>query len=112
MKWQQILSNLFVYRDSCNVYAVIGPEGVLIVNAGTGQWLEHLQELPAQPVALALTHYFRDHAAGAPAAARAGIPVYVPEYEGDILTDPAEHMRRRETYIIYDNLWDLFVPIE
>ena len=29
-----------------------------------------------------------------------------------LLADPAEHFRRRETYIIYDNIWDLFVPIE
>ena len=25
---------------------------------------------------------------------------------------PARHFRERETYIIYDNLWDLFAPIE
>ncbi len=108
MKWQPIIDDVWLYRDSCNVYAVRGPDGMLIINAGTGAWLEHVAQLPDQPAALLLTHYFRDHAAG---AVRAGIPVHVPEYENDILADPQQHFRERETYIIYDNLWDLFAPI-
>ena len=112
MNWQEVIPGVLRYRDSCNVYAVLGPDGMLIVDAGTGRWLDQLSELPAKPVALALTHYFRDHAAGAVRAAAAGIPVYVPEYEREILADPAQHFRARETYIIYDNLWNLFAPIE
>ena len=65
MTWQPILPGVWLFRDSCNVYAVQGPDGMLIVNAGTGAWLDHLDELPARPVALVCTHYFRDHAAGA-----------------------------------------------
>lgn len=112
MKWQEVITGVFIFRDSCNVYAVTGDCGLLIIDAGTGRWLDHLSELPAKPAALALTHYFRDHAAGAVRAASAGIPVYVPEYEREIIADPAEHFRSRETYIIYDNLWNLFAPIE
>ena len=112
MNWEQVLDGVWLYRDSCNVYALRGPEGMLVVNAGTGRWLGHVAELPAKPAALALTHYFRDHAGGAAAAARAGIPVYVPEYEAAVIAEPHEHLRCRETYIIYDNLWNLFVPIE
>ena len=112
MSWQQVMQGVWVYRDSCLVYAVRGPAGMLIVNAGSGQWLDHLAELPDKPVAVALTHYFRDHAAGAVRAAREGLAVYVPEYDRQILADPQQHFGERETYIIYDNLWDLFVPIE
>lgn len=112
MQWKRILPDVFQFTDSCNVYAVVGPQGSLIVDAGTGRWLEHVAELPQPPAALLLTHYFRDHAAGAVAAARAGIPVYVPEGEKAILADPGQHFRERETYVIYDNLWNLFAPIE
>jgi glyoxylase-like metal-dependent hydrolase (beta-lactamase superfamily II) len=112
MRWKSILPNVSQFADSCNVYAFIGPQGSVIVDAGTGAWLDHVAELPQPPVALLLTHYFRDHAAGAVKAARAGIPVYAPEGEKAILADPAQHFRERETYIIYDNLWDLFAPIE
>ena len=112
MNWTEVLPEIYLYRDSCNVYALRAPEGMLIIDAGTGRWLDHLDELPAPPAALALTHFFRDHSAGAVAAARAGIPVYVAEGEQDILGDPLQHFRQRETYIIYDNHWDLFAPIE
>ncbi|HZP81848.1 MAG TPA: MBL fold metallo-hydrolase [Chthonomonadaceae bacterium] len=109
--WQEALPGVLRFEDSCNVYAVRGPQGTLIVNAGTGQWLDHLDGLPG-PLTLACTHYFRDHSAGAARAARQGIPVYVPEGEEAVFADPEQHFRERQTYIIYDNLWDLFAPIE
>jgi glyoxylase-like metal-dependent hydrolase (beta-lactamase superfamily II) len=110
--WNKVIPGIWLFRDSCNVYALEAAEGLVIVNAGSGQWLEHLDALPGKPVALACTHYFRDHSAGAVAAARQGIPVYVPEGEEAVIADPAQHFRQRETYIIYDNLWDLYAPIE
>ncbi|MCW3055169.1 MAG: hypothetical protein JWN14_4339 [Chthonomonadales bacterium] len=112
MHWNPVLPGVWLFRDSCNVYALEGKEGLLLINAGTSAWLDHLDELPQRPAALLCTHYFRDHSAGAVAAAEQGIPVYVPEGELGIFTDPEQHFRERETYIIYDNLWDLFAPIE
>ncbi len=112
MTWTQLQPDMFVWRDSCNVYAVIGPAGAIIVNAGTGAWLDARDTLPARPAAVVCTHFFRDHSAGAARAAERGIPVYVPEGERAIFADPAQHFRQRDTYIIYDNYWDLFAPIE
>ncbi|MBC8075603.1 MAG: MBL fold metallo-hydrolase, partial [Chloroflexales bacterium] len=65
MPWQPVLPNVLRWHDSCNVYALLGPNGSLIVNAGTGQWLDALAELPQPPAALLCTHFFRDHSAGA-----------------------------------------------
>jgi glyoxylase-like metal-dependent hydrolase (beta-lactamase superfamily II) len=110
--WQEVLPGVHLFRDSCNVYAVEAPEGCLVVDAGTGLWLEHAAELPAAPVALACTHFFRDHSAGAVAAARSGIAVYVPEGELEPFVDPELHFLRRESYVVYDNYWDHFAPIE
>ena len=112
MPWQPILPNVYLYPDSCNVYAILGPQGALIVDAGTGQWLDELDGLPAPVGALVCTHFFRDHAAGAARAAQRGIPVYAPAGERAIFADPLQHFRQRDTYIIYDNYWDLFAPIE
>src|SRR5262249_33054022 len=83
-----------------------------IVDAGTGLWLESIDELPRAPVALACTHFFRDHSAGALPATLVGIAVYVPEGEADLFADPAFHFQRRESYLVYDNYWDHFAPIE
>jgi len=112
MAWQPLLPQIFVWRDSCNVYAVAGPDGTVIIDAGTGNWLDHLDELPKPPVALLCTHFFRDHSAGAVKAARVGLPVYVPEGEHDIFANPRQHFAQRDTFIIYDNYWDLCAPIE
>lgn len=110
--WSNVAPGVWLFRDSCNVYALETPDGMLIVNAGSGRWLEYLDALPKKPVALVCTHYFRDHAAGTVAAAQSGIPVYVPEGEQSIFADPVRYFQQRETYIIYDNLWDLYAPIE
>src|SRR5579864_7348150 len=88
MNWTQILPEVWRFRDSCNVYAIKGDGGMLIVDAGTGRWLESLDALPAPPVSLVCTHYFRDHSAGAARAAERGIRVYVPEGEEFLFADP------------------------
>lgn len=112
MTWNRVSESVWSYPDSCRVYAVRAPEGMVIVNAGTGRWLQHLADLPAPPVALACTHFFRDHTAGAAEAARRGIPVHAPYWEQEQFGDPLGLFQRRETFIIYDNVWDLFAPIE
>ena len=77
MHWNQLASGLWLYPDdSCNVYAVAGSgaeAGVTVINAGTGAWISHTSELPLPVKALACTHYFRDHSAGASKAAEAGM---------------------------------------
>ena len=110
--WSAVVPGVWLFRDSCNVYAIEGQGGMLIVDVGTGAWLDHLGELPHPPKALVCTHYFRDHSAGASAAAHGGIAVFVPKGEQESYADPAEIFRRRETYVKYDNLWDTFIPIE
>jgi glyoxylase-like metal-dependent hydrolase (beta-lactamase superfamily II) len=109
--WFEILPGLFRFRDSCNVYGIVGPEGVVIVNAGTGRWLERLDDLPADSFVLLCTHFFRDHTAGAAAAAAKGLQVYVPALEYSLIAEPELHFLRRETYNLYHHYWDHFVPI-
>lgn len=111
MIWNPVVPGIRLFRDSCNVYAVDCPGGTVILNPGTGAWLDSMALLPQPVVAVACTHYFRDHAAGAFGVANRGIPVYVPEYEDEIFADPVQHFTRRDSYIVYDNLWDRFSPI-
>lgn len=112
MKWKEILPHIWLFCDSCNVYAVQGPKGLLIIDAGTGQWLDYLSELPAKPASLVLTHYFRDHSAGALAASQAGIPIYAGEHDYEKYVDPVQYFSQRNAYLMYDCEWDLFSPIE
>jgi glyoxylase-like metal-dependent hydrolase (beta-lactamase superfamily II) len=113
MEWQQLSRRLYRYRDSCMVYAIAGDGGMVIVNAGTGAWLSHVDDLPGPVHALLCTHHFRDHSAGAvSAAARLGVSIGAPYWERELFADAEGHFARRETYIIYDNIWDRYGPIE
>ncbi|MHC4294505.1 MAG: MBL fold metallo-hydrolase, partial [Planctomycetota bacterium] len=109
--WKQVLDGVWMFEDSCNVYAVKGPDGIVAINAGTGKWLDYTDELPAKVVAVLCTHFFRDHSAGAVKAAAKGIEIHAPYWEQEHFADPLGHFQRRETFIIYDNLWDLYAPI-
>lgn len=110
--WEEVLPGVQRFRDSCNVYAVSGMEGALVVNAGSGRWMDHLDQLSARPMALLCTHFFRDHSAGARRASAQGLEIYVPESEHAIFADPATHFLGRETYDLYCHYWDHFAPIE
>ena len=41
-----------------------------------------------------------------------GFDVRVPTGEAAIFADPVQHFRERQSYIVYDNIWDQFAPIE
>jgi len=110
--WQSVLPGIEVFEDSCSVYAVAGPEGTVFVNAGTGHWLDGAPARFRPPYTLLCTHYFRDHSAGAAKASRMGFDIRVPTGEAGIFSDPAQHFRERQSYIVYDNIWDQFAPIE
>ena len=110
--WHQVKDDLFLFRDSCNVWALHTDVGMILVNAGTGAWLDHVDELPTPVHALVLTHFFRDHSAGAVRARAKGIDVWASVWEREQLADSEGLFQRRETWIIYDNTWDLFAPRE
>ncbi|SDB06770.1 MBL fold metallo-hydrolase [Bauldia litoralis] len=110
--WRSIIPGVELYSDSCNVYAVSHPGGTIFINAGTGYWLDDLPARFRPPFTLLCTHFFRDHSAGAARAGRQGMRVFAPAGELEIFSDPAQHFRERKTYIIYDNVWDTFAPIE
>lgn len=111
-KWAKLSETIFRFRDSCNVYCLVDKNEALVVDSGTGAWLDFTNELPAPPVAVVCTHHFRDHSAGAAEASRRGMAIFAPYWEREFFTDAQGFFQRRETYIVYDNIWDLFGPIE
>ena len=79
MHWEKIRDNLLLFRDSCHVYAVRGPTGTVLVNAGTGRCADHLAEIAAGgSLTVVLTHHFRDHTDGALRLREAGAEILGP----------------------------------
>lgn len=95
------------------MYAVQGLDGTVLVNAGTGLAVEHLEEIvaPSKTVTLLLTHHFRDHSDGAIRLHEAGARVFGNYGDRDYYLDPEQHFRERQTWNSYDNRWDRFSPI-
>ncbi|MEK7765152.1 MAG: hypothetical protein AAB368_02840, partial [bacterium] len=79
--WEPLGPDLWRYPDSCMVYALRGPEGTVVVNAGTGLGAATLGAVARGPVTVLLTHHFRDHSDGALAFAAAGATVLAPVWE-------------------------------
>ena len=110
--WETLADGLYLLRDSCLVYAVRGPEGTVIVNAGTGLAAEHLDEvIGAGEVTVLLTHHFRDHTDGALRLADKGARVIAPYWDQEYLVDPQQHFGERQIWNSYDNRWDRFAPV-
>ena len=110
--WERIEEGIYRLQDSCLVYAVIGPEGVVLVNAGTGLAADHLGEIAGgKPVTVLLTHHFRDHTDGAIRLHEKGARIYGPYWDQEYLVDPEQHFRERQHWNSYDNRWDRFSPV-
>ncbi len=63
--WQQLLPDLFLFEDACNVYVLKqGDEGIAI-DFGSGQWLKALHQIGVQTLRhVLLTHAHRDQCYG------------------------------------------------
>ena len=43
--WQKVCDGIFLFQDSCCVYAIQGPKGTVLINAGTGLVADYLDEV-------------------------------------------------------------------
>ena len=112
MHWESLVESIYLFRDSCNVYAVQAPEALIVINAGTGRASANLKAIAHdRPVFVLLTHHFRDHTDGAIRFKEAGATILCPYWEKDYLLDPEQHFRERQTWNSYDNRWDRFSPV-
>lgn len=110
--WLDLGNGVFRYIDSCIVYAIDTGSSMLVINAGSGEWIDAAGKLPAPIGAVVLTHFFRDHSSGGVRVATKGIEIRASHWEREQLADSDGLFARRETYIVYDNNWDLFSPVE
>ncbi len=106
---QRLSEHLSLFRDTCNVYVVRdGIHGVLI-DFGSGDVLEHLEELGIERITdVLMTHHHRDQAQGLPRAVEAGIRIWVPPVEQDLFHSVDDHWQAREIRLDYNTRQDRF----
>src|SRR3954453_2738156 len=75
-------------RDTSNVYVLRAGRGAVLVDFGSGSVLDPLGELGVDAVTdVVLTHHHRDQLQGLRRAAEAGIRIWAPPFERELIDD-------------------------
>ena len=100
----QLSEHLYRFRDTCNVYLLVDGEAGLLIDAGSGEVLEHLSELGVKQVEWLLhTHHHRDQCWGTPRLREHGAKVAVPEYERHLFDQAELFWQQRRTFDNYND---------
>jgi glyoxylase-like metal-dependent hydrolase (beta-lactamase superfamily II) len=105
----RISENLYVFRDTCNVYVLKDGHRALLIDFGTGQILQLLGQIGVTEVSAILhTHYHRDQCQGDHRAVAERIPIHVPELERYFFDDAENLWRNRRVFHVNRNNNDYF----
>jgi glyoxylase-like metal-dependent hydrolase (beta-lactamase superfamily II) len=99
-----ISKSIYCLRDSCNVYVVVDDGAALVIDAGSGAVLEHLDVLNVDQIEWVLhTHHHRDQCWGTPRLRQHGARVAVPEHERHLFDKAQTYWQTRRTYDNYNS---------
>lgn len=102
-------SDVFLFRDTCNVYVLRSGRQAVLIDFGSGDVLDHLAGFDVDEVTdVLITHHHRDQVQGLARAAAAGIRIWVPPVEKDLIAGVDEHWRTRRVENDYDVRQDRF----
>jgi len=98
----QLSSNLYLLRDTCNVYVLKDGNRALLIDFGSGHVLNLLGQIGVSRVdAILHTHHHRDQCQGDSRAAAERIPIVVPEHERYLFEDAENFWRNRRIFELY-----------
>jgi glyoxylase-like metal-dependent hydrolase (beta-lactamase superfamily II) len=106
-----IAGRLDRFDDTCNVYVVRSDEGSILIDFGSGAILDDPglgADGALPPAATFITHHHRDQVQGLARAAEAGIEIWVPPVERDLVGRVDEHWQARPIAVNYDTRQDRF----
>jgi len=105
----EISSNLYVLRDTCNVYVLKDGKRALLIDFGSGHVLNLLGQIGVAKVdAILHTHHHRDQCQGDARAVAEGIPIHVPAHERHLFEDAENFWRNRRVFHMYYVANDFF----
>ena len=98
----QISPNLFVLRDTCNVYVLKNGDRAILIDFGSGHVLKLLGQIGVTKVeAILHTHHHRDQCQGDARAVAERIPIHVPAHERNLFDDAENFWRNRRVFHLY-----------
>ena len=105
----RISEHVHLFADSCNVYVLTSGDAAIMIDFGTGDVLDHLDDFGVKRVTdVLMTHHHRDQCQGLPRAAAAGIRIWVPPIERDLFAHVDEHWQERGIDNYYNLRQDRF----
>jgi glyoxylase-like metal-dependent hydrolase (beta-lactamase superfamily II) len=109
----EVAPGIFRFRDTCNVYVLRSGREAVLVDFGAGDVLDRLGDLGVDRVTdVLLTHHHRDQLQGLARAAAAGIRIWVPPVEQDLIAGADLHWQTRQVENDYDLRQDRFSILE
>ena len=108
-----ITDQLYLFRDTCNVYVLCSGRESVLIDFGSGDILDHLAEIGVERVTdVLMTHHHRDQGQGLARAVERGIRIWVPHMEQDLFHSVDAHWQAREVYNNYNVRQDRFSLLE
>ena len=109
----RITDQLYLFRDTCNVFVLSSGQEAMLVDFGSGDVLDHLTMIGVDRVTdVLMTHHHRDQGQGLARAVEAGIRIWVPHTEQDLFHSIEDHWQAREVYNNYNVRQDRFSLLE
>jgi glyoxylase-like metal-dependent hydrolase (beta-lactamase superfamily II) len=109
----QISPNLLLLADTCNVYLVRDGQRGVLIDFGSGAVLDELDATGIERLSHVLvTHHHRDQVQGLARAVEAGIEIWVPPVEQDLIADVDDHWQARRIDNDYNFRQDRFSLLE
>lgn len=103
----QLSPSLYWFRDTCNVYLIRDGGAAILIDAGSGAVLEHLEGIGVEQIEWVLhTHHHRDQCQGDPSLIEHGARIAVPAREARLFESVDAFWRLRSTYDDYDTSSD------
>jgi glyoxylase-like metal-dependent hydrolase (beta-lactamase superfamily II) len=101
------------FRDTCNVYVLRAGREAVLVDFGSGAVLDDLAERGIDRVTdVLITHHHRDQVQGLAKAAAAGVRIWVPPLELDLIAGVDRRWQERQIDNDYDLRQDRFSLLE
>ncbi|HET9614991.1 MAG TPA: MBL fold metallo-hydrolase [Candidatus Limnocylindrales bacterium] len=109
----QVAPNVFQIDDTVNVYLIRSGAEAILIDFGSGAALDRLEDLGVERVTdVLLTHHHRDVTQGLARAHVAGVRIWVPPTERDLVAHADEHWQMRPLDNLYDLREDRFTILE
>jgi len=102
MSLTQISKDVFLFKDSVNVYAIKDGDKAILIDFGSGNILNHLSEVGVSKVDYIFhTHYHRDQCYGDREALKQKIKIAAPSKEQKLFTEAENFWKIKSYYDIY-----------